>query len=746
MKCLCLIAVSLFFFVGLSSSDNEIEGYLFYLADSLENYHLIPKIERRVRIDGAIEKEEWAGSLVLSLDYEVEPGENVEPPVRTVVYLFYDEKNLYSAILAYDSDQSKIRARITERDGAWSDDWVGLILDTYNDERRTYDFFSNPLGVQMDQIESSYAGSQMSWDAIWNSAGMITDSGYVVEIAIPFRALNFHRTEGARIWGLDVVRSYPRSVRHHIGLFPRDRNINSYMSQADKLVGFIGVKPGRNIEIIPTFVTMLSQERENGDFRNTSERYDPGLTVHWGFMSNMKLSATFNPDFSQIEADAAELNVNPQYAIYYPEKRPFFLEGSDLFAFNIPVVRFRSFADPEWGIKITGKEGRNSLGFLIVKDSLTNFTIPNSFYSFTRSFEKENIGAVLRYVREMGVSANLGLVLTNREGEGYYNRVGGVNGSFNFARNERINFAAAYSRTKYPEELAGNYGQPDTVFDGWSALGGYYHNSRNINWWWNFYLMDPFFRGDLGHVYQDNYKNTNMGMNYTWRGSPGKWFRSITAGYSYTYEENFGDTLVYKEHGISLNYNGAKMSNVSVDFFKGEKGFLGEAFSNDRVYMYCQIRPSGMLFLSLSTRYGDEIDYSNIRQGSCLRLEPYLELSLGKRISIELSHEYEEMTIEEGKLYTADVTNFTGKFHFNHRCFVRGIIQYLDCEFSQDLYPYPVSRKREMMFSQFLFSYKINPQTVLYLGYSDNYEGDEENPCAQRNRTIFAKAGYSFVI
>lgn len=746
MKCFFFLSVSLFFSIGLSAADNEIDSDLLYLADSLDNYHLIPKIERNVRIDGIIEQNEWDQALILTLDYEVSPGENVPPPVSTKVYLAYDENNLYAAFMAYDPNPSEIRARISDRDNAWNDDWIGLILDTFNDERRTYDFISNPLGVQMDQIESTYSGTLQSWDAVWNSAGRINDSGYAVEMCIPFRALNFPRSSGARIWGLDVVRSYPRNVRHQIGLFPRDPNINSYMSQANKIIGFVGVKPGRNIEIDPTFVTILSQERENGGFRNTSEKYDPGLTMYWGFTSNMKLSATVNPDFSQIEADAAELDVNEQYSIYYPEKRPFFLEGSELFGFSIPVFRFRTFADPEWGVKITGKEGANSIGFVVVRDSISNFTIPNSFYSRTASLEKENIGGAIRYFRDFGISANVGLIMTDREGEDYYNRTGGVSGSFNFTRNDRINFAGALSRTKYPEEISGRYNQPDTVFDGWSALGGYYHNTRNLSWYWNFYLMDPFFRGDMGFVYQDNYKNTSMGADYSWIGSPGKWYRELSAGYSYTYEENFGDTLVYKEHGFRFDYSGTRMIYAEIHAFKGEKGFLGEVFDNNRVNLYCQIRPSAEIFLSLYSSYGDDIDYTNVEQGKCLHLEPYAEINLGRKFYIEMSHEYEYMNIDRGRLYTANVTNLTGKYHFTHRCFIRGILQYRNYEFSQNLYPYPVSNQIKAIFTQLLFSYKVNPQTVLYLGYSDNYDGDEIAPIAQRDRTFFAKIGYSFVI
>jgi hypothetical protein len=221
--------------------------------------HVVPRATSEVAIDGVIDEQAWRDALTLELKYEVRPGENTEPPVRTTVFVTYDENRVLAAFRAFDDEPEKIRARFRDRDHIRGDDWVGIILDTFNDERRAYEFWVNPLGVQTDGIysEGRRAGGggrnfDQSWDAIWHSAGRLTDFGYEVEMAIPFNQIRFQGIDGPQIWGFDATRSWPRSDRVHIGLFPRERGANSYLAQEDKLIGFEGGSPGRNLELVPT--------------------------------------------------------------------------------------------------------------------------------------------------------------------------------------------------------------------------------------------------------------------------------------------------------------------------------------------------------------------------------------------------------------------------------------------------------------------------------------------------------------
>ncbi|MCU0639400.1 MAG: carbohydrate binding family 9 domain-containing protein, partial [Candidatus Krumholzibacteria bacterium] len=257
--------------------------------------HRLPRVDGGFKTDACLDESFWENALKLDLKYEVRPAENTPAQVKTEVYLAYNDTHLLAAFRAYDPDPSQIKAFITDRDQLFDDDWVGLVFDSFDDRRRQFDFFINPLGVQGDIIETAGSGSNDSWDAIWDSAGKITDYGYCVEIAIPFSSMRFQRSDGEQVWNFDAVRSYKRSVDHRFTLFPRDRNNNCYLCQAERLVGFEGATPGRNIELDPTFSSLYSQARPEyteGDFEESAKQNEFGLSARWGITPNIQLNAT----------------------------------------------------------------------------------------------------------------------------------------------------------------------------------------------------------------------------------------------------------------------------------------------------------------------------------------------------------------------------------------------------------------------------------------------------------------------
>mgnify|MGYP001813952555 FL=1 len=278
----------------------------------------IPRVEGRIEVDGVPDEPLWDQAWTMTLDYEVEPGENIPAPVVTEVMVMYDANRLYVGFRAHDPNPAAIRAHLADRDDAWNDDWVGVVLDTFNDDRRDYLFAVNPLGVQMDVIEVNLTSST-PWDGIWKSAAEIHDWGWSAEIVIPFSTLRFQRSEGPQIWGFDAIRGYARGTRAMMGSFPRDRSNNCYLCQAHKIEGFAGVSPGRNIELVPTLTASRTDEREDfpeGSMVNGDPDVDVGLTARWGITPNLTLSGTINPDYSQVEADALQLTVNRPFAIF----------------------------------------------------------------------------------------------------------------------------------------------------------------------------------------------------------------------------------------------------------------------------------------------------------------------------------------------------------------------------------------------------------------------------------------------
>ena len=246
------------------------------------------------------------------------------------------------------------------------DDHVGLMLDTFNDERRAFQFRINPLGVQADAIFSEQDGVEdFSWDMIWKaSATRITDEGYVVEVALPLKQLRFQAGAAVQTWGFEAFRSWPRNVRHRLSSQPRDRDKGCLLCQENKITGFEGLAQGRNVELDPTATFSRTDQRlrrrRTPGSRAVRARAMSGLTGRWSVTPNLTLNGTVNPDFSQVEADVAQLDVNQRFALFYPEKRPFFLEGVDFFTTPVQTVFTRTVADPTFGAKLTGKQGANA--------------------------------------------------------------------------------------------------------------------------------------------------------------------------------------------------------------------------------------------------------------------------------------------------------------------------------------------------------------------------------------------------
>jgi len=249
---------------------------------SQEPFH-VPRAVSEITVDAVLDEEAWQEALLLELNWEVRPGENVTPPVSTEVLITYDEANLYAAFRCYDPEPSAIRAHLRDRDTLGGDDWVALILDTFNDQRRSFDFIVTAQGVQFDQIESQ-SGEDPGWDAIWTSASRITSWGYAIEISIPFSSLRFQRADGPQVWGFDAVRRYPRDHAYHIGTFPRDRSNNCYLCQAIKIQGFESARPGRNIELDPTVIGFRSDTRPDfpeGEMEKVEQEGEVGITASW---------------------------------------------------------------------------------------------------------------------------------------------------------------------------------------------------------------------------------------------------------------------------------------------------------------------------------------------------------------------------------------------------------------------------------------------------------------------------------
>jgi hypothetical protein len=727
--------------IAFSAREIKVEGKIYD----------IPKTDLKININGVLDEDAWSDAVKFNLDIEVMPAENVPAPVDTECYLIYDNNHLYVGCRAFDPEPEKIRAYLSDRDQAWQDDSIGLIIDTFNDQNRAFGFFVNPLGIQGDEIMSN-GGSQedMSWDAIWDSAGQITDFGYVVEIAIPFRALQFQPSKKEQIWGFAPVRNYPRSRRHQISSFPLDRDeAQCILCQLPKIRGFSGAEPGRNIELDPTVVGLYSDERENfpeGPLKKQDSLGNVGISGRWGFTNNMTLSAALNPDFSQVEADVAQLDINKQFALYYPEKRPFFLEGQDFFETPVQALYTRSIADPDWGVKISGKEGKNAFGFFSAQDQLTNLIFPGSQGSSSGFLNQQSFSNVLRYRRDVGGGSTLGLLLTDRESDGYHNRLAGLDGLLRLNKSDVITFQFLGSQTAYPDSLAQDYNQDIGELYGYAANVEVSRQKKNYVIFGSFKDFSPEFRADLGFVPQVDFRNFEVGGGYLYVPTEKSFFSQINAIVNYDQSNDHQGDLLERELEANISLSGPMQSNLTTVVGVRKKVYKQEPFSQFFNHIFFSFRPTGTFQSGISLSYGDEIDYAYVRAGKYFQISPDLNWNLGTHINMNFSYLYRWLKIDGERLFLAQLPQMHFIYHLNSRAFLRAILQYQHIDRNLDLYEDDVETKTQTLFSQLLFSYKLNPRTVLFLGYSDNYLGFYDISLTQTDRTFFLKIGYAWTL
>jgi len=706
--------------------------------------HRVPRVEGVVRADGLLEEPFWDEALRLDANVEISPGENVPAPVQTQALIAYNGTHLVAAIRASDPRPTEIRARYCDRDELWVDDWSALILDTFNDNRRTFEFFVNPLGVQADMIATPTSGDD-AWDAIWDSGAQISDEGYVVEIAIPFKSLRFEATDTAKEWGIDIVRNYPRGVRHRFSLFPRDRSNNCYMCQSDTILGFENARPGRNFEITPTFTATRSSERTDGEFGLRNESYESGVTARWGVTTNLSLSGTLNPDFSQVEADAVQLDINTPFALFYPETRPFFVEDAQFFQTKISAVQTRTLRNPRWGGKLTGKQNGHTLGFFSSQDDVTNLIFPAANSSGSASIDERSQATALRYSKDFGRMLTVGGLYTDRQSNsGYYNRVAGIDTRYLLTPRDSFDLQFLASGTRYSTEVAEANDQPEGSFEGAGVDFLYYHNTRGLDGYAAYKEMAADLRADLGFVPQVNYRLIDVGLQHSWFAESDHWWNYLNVGASFEHSEVLDGENIFRGSTLWADYNGPLETTIRSAAWLGERRYAGTTFQNPYTILVASIRPAGWIYLRNQLRLGYGIDYTDARRGFLTGIAPRLAFVLGRHVELTLDHQFEELSVEAGRLYTANISATRLVYQPTNSMMLRAILQYVNYDREPENYISSVDSKYESLFSQLLFSYKLGPRTVFYLGYSGNAFGHDTVALTSSDRTLFMKVGYAW--
>jgi hypothetical protein len=711
----------------------------------------LPRVSSDITIDGVLDETAWENSLRVELKYETDPGENLPTPVETVAYIAEDGHNLYVAFEANDPDPEQIRAWLRDRDSIGAGDFVGISFDTYGDGRRAFEFFVNPLGVQMDRtFDDVNKRNDRSWNAIWDSAGRIVEDGYIVEMRIPLNQIRFQDIDGQQVWGYRLIRKYPRTRDVSISNMAKDRDLNCKLCQYPRFAGLQGSKPGNNLEVVPTITalqTSTSDEPGVSPIQKQDASANAGVTIRYGLTPELTANLALNPDFSQIESDGIQVSVNNRFALSFPERRPFFLEGADYFTTPMQAVYTRTVSDPDLAAKLTGKRNQNTIATFVAQDSATTLLFPSATGSTRHTMEQSNTAFVGRYSRSLRNVSSLGALLTVRDGDGYHNIVAGVDGRWRINDSNEFVAQLLQSETGYPTEIAAEFEQPSDKFRGRAI--SLTHTFETSDWFakLEYEAVDDTFRADAGLVNRAGIDEREYSFGRNWRADNSWWTKLQLRGAYETRERQDGQFLE-DNYIAQFTFNGVLESMLDVNYRTGTEFESGQMFDLQRVNISTRVRPVGSLVVGFSSQFGDQIDYDNTRLGDQRRVHPYFSWNVNRNLLLNLNGGRVELDTKDGaSIFDATLLDARLVWQFSVRSNIRLTLQQSDITRNPDEYDDVVDAGEKNVGRQLMYSWKMNAQTVFFLGYSDEFvEFDELDRLVAADKSWFMKVGYAWAL
>lgn len=726
----------------------------------------IPHVDLKLAIDGELNDAIWQQALDVSLNIVNSPWDNKPSPVSTTAKVVENGEFLYIAFIALDPNPELIQGFLGDRDTRWGDDLVGFKLDTYNNRRLNYEFFVNPYGVQHDSIANEMTGnSDSAWDGIWESVGKVTDTGYQVEMAIPYHILNFDDNDDVKTWAMELIRLYPRDTRLRISHIELDRDDPCWLCQIPEITGFEDAKASKNIMVTPTLVASKSESRKifapKTDWQSEDD-IDAGLDLRWGINANTLLNVTVNPDFSNVESDAGQLSVNKTFSLFYDEKRQFFVENSEYFSSNFDLVYTRNIADPEYGAKLTGTQGQHSYGAFMTNDTQTNIIMPGNTGSRLVSLDEKSESGALKYRYDVNEDLSVGVISTLRQTDNYHNFVSGLDSKYRLNDSNSFQAQVLVADTKDSAQLTDS-GLAEN-FNDHAFKVEYEHDSEYWQVFADHQEIGAKFRADLGFMPRADYQKSNVLVNRFIYGEPNTAWQEMKFAGQWHILHNENGELLERLVSSSFSIDGPMLSFFDVKLVAADKVGLRryeldfnlavdnsidgntKRFQENQAIIYGSIQPTAQFSTELELTIGDKIDYVNDRLGDITVLYGRINYNVNKHLEFEVSHTYSDLEADKANVFTENLTEIRVSYQFNVYSYLKFNVVYTDIDFNLDNNPSAYSAKDNNLSTQLIYAYKINPQTVFYLGYSDNsYQDDRLKSITRDQRTIYSKISYAWL-
>jgi hypothetical protein len=755
----------------------------------------IPRFEAPPVIDGQLNDAVWRTAAVFGDFVQIQPGDNISPTHPTEFMMGYDSKTLYLAF-RIKQDRNTVRATVARRDNIFNDEYVLLYIDTFNDQRQAYIVAFNPLGVQADGTYTESNGEDYSVDIVMESKGVLTEDGFTIEAAIPFKSLRYEAGKGKQ-WGLQIFRRVKYANNELDSWMPDKRGVSGSLNKAGHVTGLEGIETTRQLEIIPSFTLNQTSRRTAFTFdNNPAGRYvndgikgDFGLTAKFSLSPTTTLDFAYNPDFAQVEADSPISTANLRFPVFFPEKRPFFLERIDIFKTPMNVVNTRAIVDPDIAAKITGRRGKNTFGLMYASDNAPGNLSKDSREGLRictrdnglntddcpdkRIVDKNADIGVIRLKRDVGRQSNLGFFGTTYNFVDLHNHVGGFDGRIRSGERFTTEFQLVGTNSRrffYNPELDKNEYRTGNGFgyNLWVERTG-----RNLYMNYLAFGRSRDYKADVGFTQRTDtnylgsyirfetdrdakksiiYKRLQNATNisYDWLGRS-QYFISDTNGMLALQRQTFiganlqfGFERVYAHEFRPAVFAGPTMERGAP--FKAVQAFI-ESTPNKQLYLYLFMDytagimeydfGAGPDFPRASAAYVSYLDQKRqcdadqLPSGFCKTLsEPAQDPGPGNQLTIESTIRYQPTTAFQTQLnYTKRrlVRHDTGLVAFDDNVFSsRSVYQFTRNTFARLRIDYSSLNKR--LRPQFVLGWTPNPGTALYIGYNDNVSYNGYNP------------------
>jgi len=677
-------------------------------------------------IDGVFDEPFWKQAPSVTGFKTFIPDFDKIPDEQTQVAVAYDEENLYFGYRCFDKPEN-IKASLSARDKMFADDFVCINLDAQNDQQGLYAFYVNPLGVQGD---SRFAAGMedFSPDYVWYSAGRIDSIGYTVEVQIPLKSLRYADNNPTTM-GMIFERNISRRGEH--STFPRlDPAKGFALLTQMKPVEYENIKHYKLFELLPAFTATRQDVRKQGNLVSDKQESNASLNIKYGITSDLILDGTLNPDFSQIESDAGQVDINLRNSLFYPEKRTFFLEGQDNFniasnanMFDPTIYYSRTIADPFIGTKLTGQVGTgNTIAALYAVDNVIEQ-------------DRATLGdyvrvPVVRYKRTLTNDSYVGLLYAGRELDKSNNRVVGFDESYRISDGDVIESNGFLSWTK---------DNPTSTLNGNTFGFRYFHGDRDMNYSFSFRDVSKDFRADMGYISRTGltnfvgYFNPRIYFNNDVLQRIG--FELISANTKDKFSELWetGNDLA-----VNVYFTGTWM-------FRTRLNYSTEIFNNDKfqtsgVHFSLNGQISKQASVGFLVRRTKAIFYPTAEQGRSNTENVNITLNPWDNIRVEGSFTYSDFTSDatDAMLYHLTISRLKLTYQFNQYLFFRAIGEY--------------NSFRKQLSNDLLASFTYIPGTVVYLGYgsvfnkvqwdsaSNSYVAN--NNLLEMRRGLFLKMSY----